>query len=70
MALRLDDCSHCACATHLSGFTRESAVRALEAGELGCDNCEDDEDGDGTGHTTCVVLYDEDEIVWDGRCKK
>ena len=75
--LSLDDCDHCAGVTHLSGYTRESAIAALESGELGCWICQEDEgqDPDGgyadgkfeSGHTTCCVLYDGEEIVWDGR---
>jgi hypothetical protein len=61
--LRLDDCSHCACVTHLSGYTRETAIAALERRELGCDNCMED----GDGHAQCVALFDGDSIVWDGR---
>ena len=66
--LRLDDCSHCACDTPLCGYTRASAIAALEAGELGCWLCMEDSDGD--GHAGCVVLYDGDEVVWDGRCDR
>lgn len=65
--LFLDDCDHCACVTHLSGYTRESAIAQLESGELGCANCMDDQGEDGDGHTTCVALFDGDEVVWDGR---
>lgn len=68
MSLRLDDCCHCPCVTYLSGFTVETAIAALKSGQLGCDNCRDDDAIDGSGHTTCVALYnDEDKIVWDGR---
>ena len=65
--LYLDDCDHCACVTHLGGYTRESAIAQLESGELGCANCMDDQGEDGDGHTTCVALFDGDEVVWDGR---
>jgi hypothetical protein len=27
----------------------------------------DDQGEDGDGHTTCVALFDGDEVVWDGR---
>jgi hypothetical protein len=68
--LYLDDCSHCACITHLSRYTIEQAIRELEEGTLGCDNCMEDqgEDGDGDGHFSCVVLYDDGKVLWDGRC--
>ena len=62
--LRLDDCAHCACVTVLAGYTRETAVAALERGELACGNCGDD----GDGSQACVVLYDGDEAVWRGGC--
>lgn len=65
--LRLDDCDHCACVTWLPGWTREKALAALENGELGCDNCQDDEWERPEGHTRCCVLYDGNEVVWDGR---
>jgi len=75
--LSLDDCDHCAGVTQLSGYTRESAIAALESGELGCWICLEDEEQDSdegyangedeSGHTTCGVLYDGEEIVWDGR---
>jgi hypothetical protein len=61
--LRLDDCAHCACVTILSGYTRETAIRELQAGSLGCWNCQEAEDD----HLSCVVLYDDEEVVWDGR---
>ena len=66
--LRLDDCVHCAAVTHLPApWTKEKAIAALERGELGCWNCTDaDEDG----HIACVVLYENDTAVWDGRCRK
>lgn len=68
MALRLDDCAHCMCVTELIGYTRASALVALNDGSVGCDNCEDQEpDG---GHTSCVVLYDGDEVVADFRCTR
>lgn len=66
--LRLDDCSHCACLTSLSGYTQESAVKELESGKLGCDNCMDI-DPDDKDHHQCVALFDGDEVVWDGRHK-
>lgn len=66
--LRLDDCSHCACTTHLFGWNLNKAVSALESGKLGCDNCCDHDEDD---HIACVVLYDEnDAVLWDGRCKR
>ena len=68
--LRLDDCCHCACVTHLLGYTRERATQELKEGLLGCDNCIDDQEEHPDGHITCVVLYDGDEAVWDGRCTK
>jgi len=70
--LRLDDCVHCACVTHLSGYTREQAVKELEDGSLGCWNCLDQQEEGGLddGHCACVILYDGDEVVWDGRCRK
>jgi len=71
--LRLDDCEHCACVTPLPGWTREQAIAALERGELGCWLCMEDADAraiSGARHDTCVVLYDGDEAVWDGRCKR
>ena len=64
--LRLDDCSHCACVTYLHLYTREKAIQALESGDLGCRNCLEDDDG----HGSCVVLYDGDEAIWDGRCDR
>jgi len=67
--LILDDCSHCACVTQLSGFTRETAILALLDGTLGCDNCMDT-DPDDVGHLACVALYENDVLVWDGRHKK
>jgi len=67
MSLSLDNCDHCAAVTHLTGYTRESAIAALDSGELGCWLCEDDQGEDGDGHTTCVQLLDGEEVVWDGR---
>lgn len=68
MTLTLDDCSHCACVTQLSGYTRETAIAALEAGTLGCDNCMDT-DPDDVGHLACCALYEDGAVVWDGRHK-
>lgn len=65
MSLSLDDCSHCACVTPLSGYTRESAVAALESGELGCWNCS--EDTENLKHFQCVALFENGEVAWDGR---
>lgn len=61
--LALDDCSHCACTTVLAGYTRERAIQELEEGTLGCLNCMEDEDD----HAQCVALFEDSEIVWDGR---
>lgn len=58
MNLCLDDCEHCACFTELSGYTKESAIKALEDGDLGCQNCIEDQDDDGDGHTKCVALFE------------
>ena len=63
--LRLDDCTHCACSTELVGYTRASAIAALERGELTCENCAEDEDD--SMHQCCVALFDGDEVLWDGR---
>lgn len=68
--LRIDDCCHCACFTELSGYTRERAIQDLENGTLGCDNCMEDQETNPDGHTTCVVLFEDDVPVWDGRCRK
>lgn len=72
--LSLDNCAHCACETGLARYTVESAIKALERKELGCWNCEEDQDRSGDGHTTCVQLLervgDEKIVRWDGRCKK
>jgi len=70
--LRLDDCAHCAAVTHLPSppWTRESAIEALERGELGCWLCMEDAEAEPEccdGHYRCVVLYDGDEVVWNGR---
>jgi len=65
MNLYLDDCSHCACITHLVNYTPEQAIKELEKGSLGCHNCEEDDDG----HHTCVVFYEGDKVLWDGRCE-
>lgn len=70
MSLHLDDCEHCACATYLHGYTKETAIQALESGELGCDNCIDQQGEDGDGHIGCVALFDGDgNVLWDGRHK-
>jgi len=67
MSLSLDDCSHCACVTQLIGYTKETAIEALERSELGCENCLDDEPDD-VGHHRCVALFDDDgNVQWDGR---
>lgn len=66
--LSLDDCCHCACCTDLAGYTREQAVEELERGILGCANCLEDEADD--KHFACVILYEDDIPVWDGRCSK
>lgn len=58
MGLQLDDCSHCACVTLLVRFTKETAIAALERGEIGCDNCMEDEED--TTHHRCVALFDDD----------
>lgn len=69
MALYLDNCSHCACRTDLDHrYTRDLAIRELEDGGLGCWNCEDQQEVDPDGHYKCVVLYDDGEAIWDGRC--
>lgn len=66
MSLRLDDCSHCACVTPLVGYSIESAIEALQTGELGCWNCQDAGEDD---HVACVALFDDaDKILFDGRC--
>ena len=70
MSLRLDDCVHCAALTTLPGWARDDAIAALERRELGCWLCMEDSPDGCDGHTTCVVLYDGDEPVWDGRCRK
>lgn len=68
--LRLDDCSHCACVTTLVGYTVERAIADLETGRLGCWNCLEDQEGDeADGHVACVVLYEGDTVLQDGRCQ-
>jgi len=68
MSLRLDDCSHCACVTHLTGYTVERAIADLETRQLGCWNCEDQGGDEPDGHFRCVALRDdEDNVLWDGR---
>lgn len=67
--LRLDDCSHCACMTRLAGYSRESAIAAIEDGSLTCWNCGDQGD-DSDGHERCVVLFDGDTVVRDFRCRR
>ncbi len=66
MTLRLDDCEHCACVTPVGGYTRASAIAALDEGSLGCWNCSEDDDD--MSHHGCVVLYDDDVVVLDRRC--
>jgi hypothetical protein len=66
MSLVLDDCAHCACYTTLVGYTRKSALRELEEGSLGCQNCIEEQDPD--GHTQCITLYEERQAVWKGGC--
>ena len=69
MSLSLDNCSHCACSTALSGYDVASAIEDLERRYLGCANCEDDPSPD--GHTNCVqLLSDDGTVLWDGRCDK
>lgn len=65
--LSLDNCSHCACVTHLDVRDSAKAIALLKPGELGCWNCEDQDEGD--GHVRCVQLVDDHgAILWDGRC--
>jgi len=64
--LRLDNCSHCACVTCLIGYSVDRAIEELESGALGCWNCEEDEED--PQHLACVVLYERDNVIWDGRC--
>ena len=70
MNLILDDCVHCACSTELSGYTVEAAIKALFDGDLGCENCMDEQEENPDGHTACVDLYCDGVVVWDGRCRK
>ena len=65
--LYLDDCDHCAGHTPLCGYTKEQAIEALEARELGCWLCSEDGDKE---HSSCVVLYEDGVPVWDGRCSE
>jgi hypothetical protein len=73
VSLSLDDCQHCACSTELSGYTKESALKALTEGSLGCENCLDDLASEGLpndGHTTCVSLYEGETLLHRNPCPR